>query len=634
MFVRKMWGAPTVCYKNESSGMQTVTNKVELPGWVTDAAIKNLQQSYNVSQAMPGPYSGDRYAGITDGMRANIAGLQQNVGQTEPAFALAKSGAAGMMNYQPSNVQSGAYNAAQISATPQMDSSRIGAVPQMQASYVGGIPEVSAQNVANIPRMQANMIGSAPSITADRINGTQQVGADQIMAQRLAGMDLNTYMNPYTQGVVDYGLKALETQRLQSLNGIGDQAARSGAFGGSRQGILEGVTNATSAMNAGKLASDLMSQNYMQAQNAAIGDITRNLASQQANQAANLQARTTNAQTGLQAAMANQSAGLSANQANMQAIMEANRLNQAAGMTAQQTNINSALQSQLANQAAGLTAGQANQNAFLRGALANQQADMTAGSANQSAAMQAALANQQADMSAGSTNLAALMQSALANQSAENSAAQFNVGNNLQAQLANQSAGLQGAGLNLNAANMLGSLTTQGQQAYLDALRSAMTGQTIYQQDKQGEYDALKQAYYENRDFPLQQLQIPLQALGMTPYGQTQTSTGPAQPQAGGSGLLQGIGAGASAIGAIGSLVSAFGGSDESLKTDIKKIGKDDETGLDIYSYRYKGDPKTYPKVVGPMAQDIAKGYPDQVRKIGGKMAVNLGFGPMQRAFN
>ena len=70
------------------------------------------------------------------------------------------------------------------------------------------------------------------------------------------------------------------------------------------------------------------------------------------------------------------------------------------------------------------------------------------------------------------------------------------------------------------------------------------------------------------------------------------------------------------------------------MKTDKQKLGKDPETGLDIYAYRYKGDPKTYPKMVGPMAQDIEKKYPDQVVELGGKKAVNLGFGPMARAFN
>lgn len=65
--------------------------------------------------------------------------------------------------------------------------------------------------------------------------------------------------------------------------------------------------------------------------------------------------------------------------------------------------------------------------------------------------------------------------------------------------------------------------------------------------------------------------------------------------------------------------------SDRSQKTDIKKLGKDDETGLDIYSYRYKGDPKTYPKVVGPMAQDIEKKYPGATKRRGGRLTVHAG---------
>lgn len=458
-------------------GTQTVTQKTELPGWVTDAAIKNLNQSYNVSQAMPGPYDGPRYAGMTDAMKADIAGLQMAVGQTQPGYALAQSGAANIMNYSPGMVQSGGYDAA----------------------MVGGVP---------------------------------QTEADQIRAAYLANTNLQPYMNPYTQSVVDYGLKALESQRLQALNGIGDQAVRSNAFGGSRQGVLEGVTNAGAAMQAGTLASNLMNQNFMQAQNAAVGDINRNFAMQQANQNANLNA---------------------------------------SGM-----------------------------------------------------------------------NMSALMQAALANQAASNQAAQYNLGTNLQAQLANQAAGLQGAGLNLTAANALGQLTGQGQGAYLDALRAAIAGQGMYQQDQQGLYDAMQAAYRENQNFPLTQLQIPLMALGMTPYGQTQTTTGPAQPQQSSSGFMQGLGGLASLIGMGGTLFGSggifpgalAGLSDENEKTDVKKVGKDPDTGLNLYAYRYKDDPKTYPKVVGPMAQEIAEKYPDQVHDVGGRLAVNLGFGPMRRAFN
>jgi hypothetical protein len=62
--------------------------------------------------------------------------------------------------------------------------------------------------------------------------------------------------------------------------------------------------------------------------------------------------------------------------------------------------------------------------------------------------------------------------------------------------------------------------------------------------------------------------------------------------------------------------------SDKNEKTDIKKVGESKETGLPVYSYRYKGDPKSYPKVLGPMAQDIEKKYPGSTGMLDGKMYV------------
>ena len=75
---------------------------------------------------------------------------------------------------------------------------------------------------------------------------------------------------------------------------------------------------------------------------------------------------------------------------------------------------------------------------------------------------------------------------------------------------------------------------------------------------------------------------------------------------------MAGIG---SAVGGIAGL--AFLKSDERDKTDIKREGTD-HAGIPLYSYRYKEDPKSYPKVVGPMAQDIAKIDPRRVGAIPG----------------
>lgn len=66
---------------------------------------------------------------------------------------------------------------------------------------------------------------------------------------------------------------------------------------------------------------------------------------------------------------------------------------------------------------------------------------------------------------------------------------------------------------------------------------------------------------------------------------------------------------------------SAF--SDRRDKTDIEELGVDPLTGFKTYAYRYKGDAKNTPKVVGPMAQDIEKVRPDLVREIGGHKVVH-----------
>jgi Chaperone of endosialidase len=67
--------------------------------------------------------------------------------------------------------------------------------------------------------------------------------------------------------------------------------------------------------------------------------------------------------------------------------------------------------------------------------------------------------------------------------------------------------------------------------------------------------------------------------------------------------------------------------SDERTKTDIQPMGKDEQTDLPMYAYRYKGDPKSYPKVVGPMAQDVEKKYPGSTAQVGTRRAIRPTFG-------
>jgi len=127
--------------------------------------------------------------------------------------------------------------------------------------------------------------------------------------------------------------------------------------------------------------------------------------------------------------------------------------------------------------------------------------------------------------------------------------------------------------------------------------------------------DAEAKKFYEMRDYPTEQLNIRLAALGMSPYGKTETGTKTGtqeQLPTDWATLLLG---GAKTAG------SLYMMSDRNMKTDIEKL-----TGgpLPMYAYRYKGDPKSYPKVVGPMAQDVEKVAPKAVKKVGGKRVINI----------
>jgi hypothetical protein len=197
------------------------------------------------------------------------------------------------------------------------------------------------------------------------------------------------------------------------------------------------------------------------------------------------------------------------------------------------------------------------------------------------------------------------------------------------------------AQLRLAGAGQIGALAGAGQQALVSEAGALEAAGKAQQLQQQALLDEAYRRYAEERNYPLTQLGIRQAGLTGVPYSTTTSSTtsgggnlgltalGGAGLGAQIGGLIPGLGAGYGA--GLGSLAAFL--SDERMKTDIEKLGKDKESGLTMYAYRYKGDPKSYPKVVGPMAQEIEKKYPDQVKKVAGKLAVNLGFGPMaQRA--
>ena len=74
------------------------------------------------------------------------------------------------------------------------------------------------------------------------------------------GKGIADYMNPYTQNVVDTTLADINKMRDMALNRNADSAIAANAFGGSRQGVLESLTNQAAIEQAAKTGAALRAE--------------------------------------------------------------------------------------------------------------------------------------------------------------------------------------------------------------------------------------------------------------------------------------------------------------------------------------------------------------------------------------
>ena len=100
---------------------------------------------------------------------------------------------------------------------------------------------------------------------------------------------ISSYMNPYTESVRKNALADLESARQAAIQQTGERATAARAFGGSRQGVAEALTNAGFAKQAGTLGTTLNEQAFNQAMAMQQADIGRRSAADIANQQAGLQ---------------------------------------------------------------------------------------------------------------------------------------------------------------------------------------------------------------------------------------------------------------------------------------------------------------------------------------------------------
>jgi hypothetical protein len=124
---------------------------------------------------------------------------------------------------------------------------------------------------------------------ASATQGAMGMQPSQVMGGSFLDANLGAYQNPFQQQVIDQTMADLDRSRQMVQQQTGDAAARAGAFGGSRQGVLEAETNRAFFDRMGAAAGGLRAQGFDTAAGLAGQDLQRNLQAQLANQQAGLQ---------------------------------------------------------------------------------------------------------------------------------------------------------------------------------------------------------------------------------------------------------------------------------------------------------------------------------------------------------
>jgi hypothetical protein len=116
-----------------------------------------------------------------------------------------------------------------------------------------------------------------------------QISAQQTNLGMTGPGSIGSYMNPFTSEVRTNALADLESARRAAIQQTGERATQARAFGGSRQGVAEALTNQGFAKQAATLGTSLNEQAFNQAMAAQQADIARRSAADIANQQAGLQ---------------------------------------------------------------------------------------------------------------------------------------------------------------------------------------------------------------------------------------------------------------------------------------------------------------------------------------------------------
>jgi hypothetical protein len=167
-----------------------------------------------------------------------------------------------------------------------------GALPVQQFAGFNPLYQAGEEALVNTALGGPGISGTDLAAQMAAYGGVYQP-AMQIAGQANLGMtgpgSIGSYMNPYTSQVRQNALADLESSRQMAIQQTGERATQARAFGGSRQGVAEALTNQGFARQAGTLGTQLNENAFNNAVQLQAADLARQQAAQAANQQAGLQ---------------------------------------------------------------------------------------------------------------------------------------------------------------------------------------------------------------------------------------------------------------------------------------------------------------------------------------------------------
>lgn len=230
---------------SSSSGTTTSSSSTQIPDWLSAQSAEAVAMAQDIatqpqSNAL---YTGQMVADVPTATQQAYQDVWNMQGMTDPAYNTANS------------IYSGLLSGAQLE-TPDAQNAITNSLYGNYASNVISPAESYLSSAySNAANLDLESLGYGQSLLSPYMS------QGPATAQNVAS-NAQQLMSPYTGAVIAPTLALGQQTLAQNLQSIGAAANQAGAYGGSRQGIEEGVAQAQSALGSEQYLGNLLNTQW------------------------------------------------------------------------------------------------------------------------------------------------------------------------------------------------------------------------------------------------------------------------------------------------------------------------------------------------------------------------------------